>query len=74
MHITINPVSKSPGALHSPDGRSLFVGSFGADPEAGIVHVIDRTSRRPVAEVAVGGGPRGIAFTEDGRHPGCSNA
>ncbi len=51
----------------SPDGRSLFVGSNGESPEAGLVHVVDVLYRKVVAEIAVGGGPRSIAFSRDGR-------
>lgn len=46
------------GLAMSPDGRQLYMGV----PSAGVVRVIDRTSRTVVGTIMTGGVPRRIAF------------
>jgi tetratricopeptide (TPR) repeat protein/sugar lactone lactonase YvrE len=53
-------------ALH-PNGRDLYVGSFGADVDGGVLQIVDVEDGAVRAEIDVGGGPRDIAFSRDGR-------
>jgi YVTN family beta-propeller protein len=47
----------------TPDGAQLYV----LLAEAGEVRILDRPSRAPVRTIFVGGWPRNVVFTEDGR-------
>jgi YVTN family beta-propeller protein len=47
----------------TPDGDQLYV----LLPDAGEVRVLDRATRSPVKTITVGGRPRNVAFTADGR-------
>lgn len=47
----------------TPDGAQLYV----LLPQAGEVRVLDRGTRAPLDTLNVGGSPRNVVFTEDGR-------
>jgi YVTN family beta-propeller protein len=47
----------------TPDGTQLYV----LLAEAGEVRILDRESRAPLNTISVGGRPRNVVFTEDGR-------
>jgi YVTN family beta-propeller protein len=47
----------------TPDGAHLYV----LLPDAGEVRVLDRATRAPLKTIVVGGRPRNVAFTRDGR-------
>ena len=47
----------------TPDGAQLYV----LLAEAGEVRVLERESRAPLKTILVGGRPRNVAFTQDGR-------
>jgi len=54
----------------SPDGQRLYVANLGS----GDVSVIDLATRRPVAHLDVGDGPRAIVVTSDGRKAYVANS
>jgi YVTN family beta-propeller protein len=47
----------------TPDGTQIYV----LLPDAGEVRILDRATRVPAKTLAVGGRPRNVVFTEDGR-------
>ena len=56
------PVNMPFAAALSPDGKTLYLANAGSDD----VSVIDLSTNRKLAHLAVGANPRGIAITPDG--------
>lgn len=56
------PVNMPFAASLSPDGKTLYLANAGSDD----VSVIDLSTNRKLAHLAVGANPRGIAITPDG--------
>jgi DNA-binding beta-propeller fold protein YncE len=47
----------------TPDGRTAAV----VDPATGSLHLVDVAARRTTGTIDVGGSPRGVVFSADGR-------